>query len=173
LKKEGGHTQKSKNDELPSSFLTRVHFLLTRIFIRVLEFGVKVSLVGMFCGLFLMPVYANAPVSSETIGITDPIVVRFTFVLKVAFIVSCSYYISNNHIFLLISFLFLLLKKKSISISNVGAGDPRFIATAVAAYIVFGYSMYTMFYEFDCKYFGHDKTGDIVTQWMLTTCFHT
>lgn len=73
--------------------------------------GLKLCMVGMFCAIFLMPLYATSPWTEETATVTDKIV--------------------------------------KLTTGNVGPGSPRLIATAVAAYIVFGSSMYLILKEFE------------------------
>ena len=77
---------------------------------RVLEFGLKLSLVGILNAVWLIPVYYTAEESAETDYITDKVV--------------------------------------SISTSHLPSGSPRFIATVVGAYVVFGYAMYGILKEF-------------------------
>lgn len=42
-------------------------------FIRMMTFGLKVSLIGVFNSLYLMPIYGTAPWSEETAAIEDPL----------------------------------------------------------------------------------------------------
>lgn len=79
-------------------------------FFRMLEFGLKISVVGCFNAVWLMPIYGTAPSSEETEHIDDRIV--------------------------------------QVSVSHVPAGNPRLIATAFGAWIIFGYTMILILREF-------------------------
>jgi hypothetical protein len=79
-------------------------------FLRILKCGVRISLLGVFNAIWLMPLYAGAGTSSETEIITDSII--------------------------------------EVTISHVPSGSPRLIATAIAAYFIFGYTMYLIHKEF-------------------------
>jgi hypothetical protein len=80
-------------------------------FVRILSMGYRISLMGVFNAIWLMPVYATADVSDDTRGIVDRIV--------------------------------------EVSIAHVPASSPRLVATALAAWIVFGYTMYLILQEFE------------------------
>jgi hypothetical protein len=78
---------------------------------RVLEFGLKLSLFGVFNALWLIPVYKTAKGSDETDYITDSI--------------------------------------QSLSIANVPSASNRLFGTVLAAYLIFGYTMYNILKEFE------------------------
>jgi hypothetical protein len=80
-------------------------------FLRVLKCGVRISLLGVFNAIWLMPLYAGADTSGETEFITDSII--------------------------------------EVTISHVPSGSKRLIATTIAAYLIFGYTMYLILKEFD------------------------
>lgn len=79
-------------------------------FLRMMYFGYKLALVGIFNSIWLFPTYATSEPSAETSYITD----------RVA----------------------------QLTVSYVPSGSPRFIATVVASYIVFFYSMYLILKEY-------------------------
>jgi hypothetical protein len=80
-------------------------------FLRILKCGFRISLLGMFNAVWLMPLYAGASFSDDTSYITDGVI--------------------------------------EVTISHVPAGSNRLIATAIAAYFVFGYTMYLIYTEFE------------------------
>ena len=80
-------------------------------FVRICSMGLKLCLVGMFCGTFLMPVYATAPWVEETKNVTDSIV--------------------------------------ELTTAHVGPGSPRLVATALAAYVFFGFAMWLILTELE------------------------
>ena len=80
-------------------------------FVRICSMGLKLSLMGMFCGCFLMPVYASAHEMEETKNVTDSIV--------------------------------------ELTTAHVGPGSPRLVATALAAYVFFGYTIYLILTELE------------------------
>jgi hypothetical protein len=79
-------------------------------FLRILSFGIKLSAMGMFHGIWLMPVYGTASVRSPLLK-DDPIA--------------------------------------AVSTQNIPSGSGRFIATAVAAYCIFIFTMWLMLREFE------------------------
>lgn len=85
-------------------------------FLRMIQFGLKIAVLGIINSMWLFPTYATSESSVETLHITD-----------------------------------LVIK---MSVSYVPPGSNRFIATVIASYIVFGYTMYLILREF--KWFtGH------------------
>ena len=80
-------------------------------FVRICSMGLKLSLMGMFCGCFLMPVYASAHEMPETKNVTDSVV--------------------------------------ELTTAHVGPGSPRLVATALAAYVFFGYAIYLILTELE------------------------
>eukprot|EP00522_Entomoneis_paludosa_P010249 CAMPEP_0172440364 /NCGR_PEP_ID=MMETSP1065-20121228/1000_1 /TAXON_ID=265537 /ORGANISM="Amphiprora paludosa, Strain CCMP125" /LENGTH=974 /DNA_ID=CAMNT_0013189155 /DNA_START=177 /DNA_END=3101 /DNA_ORIENTATION=- len=80
-------------------------------FVRLIQMGYRLSLVGIFNALWLLPVYLTAEDSSETESVSDR-VVRTT-------------------------------------VAHVPSSSPRLYATVIAAYILFGYTMYYTLEEFE------------------------
>ena len=92
--------------------------------VRICTMGFKLSLIGMLCGIFLMPIYFTAPsfeVESGDDG-DDAIVAG-----------------DNDPV-------------AKLTTSRLGPGSPRLVATAVAAYLFFGCSMYLIFKELEDWY---------------------
>lgn len=79
-------------------------------FLRTLQMGAKLCLVGVFNALWLIPLYATANESAETANIDDAIVAS--------------------------------------TVANLPSGDPRLVATALASYLLFGYTMYLIYFDF-------------------------
>jgi Late exocytosis, associated with Golgi transport/Calcium-dependent channel, 7TM region, putative phosphate/Cytosolic domain of 10TM putative phosphate transporter len=75
--------------------------------LRILRLGLRLSCAGVFCSIFLIPVYVTA---STDDGTTDKYVQTTT--------------------------------------TNIPEGSHRFTATVLAAYIIFGYTMYSVVTEF-------------------------
>ena len=89
-------------------------------FLRTLEMGKKICLVGMLNSLWLIPLYATAESSPDTDKITDWVV--------------------------------------RITVSHVPSGSARLVATVLAAYVAFGYTMYLILQEFEWFIGKRDKT---------------
>ena len=80
-------------------------------FIRMLRIGRKLSIVGCFNAVWLIPVYATAEESSETAYLEDRLVL--------------------------------------ISTANLPSESPRFLATIICAYTIFGYAMWLIIQELE------------------------
>ena len=94
--------------------------------VRICTMGFKLSLVGMVCGIFLMPVYFTAP--SFEVESDDDDDDGGVFVAA-----------DNDPV-------------AKLTTGRVGPGSPRLIATALAAYFFFGCSMYLIFKELEDWY---------------------
>ncbi|GAX10877.1 hypothetical protein FisN_31Hh086 [Fistulifera solaris] len=79
-------------------------------FLRTLEMGAKLCLVGMFNAFWLIPLYVTADESEETSNIDDAIVAS--------------------------------------TVANLPSSSARLIATALASYLLFGYTMYLIYVDF-------------------------
>ncbi len=79
-------------------------------FLRTLEMGAKLCLVGMLNAFWLIPLYVTADESVETSNIDDAIVAS--------------------------------------TVANLPSGSARLIATALASYLLFGYTMYLIYVDF-------------------------
>ena len=86
-------------------------------FLRMLHFGYKISLLGIFNSIWLFPVYVTSEITVENNYITD----------RVA----------------------------QLTVSYIPSGSPRFIATVVASYLIFFYSMYLILKEY--KWFTYHR----------------
>lgn len=78
--------------------------------LRVLRFGFRLSVMGIFCSIFLLPIYKTAPTAADTESISDRAV--------------------------------------ELTIANVPSGDDRLLATVIAAYLLFGYTMHLLLQDF-------------------------
>jgi hypothetical protein len=106
-------------------------------FLRVLKMGFRISLLGVCNAIWLMPLYDGAGTSEETVYITDSIIeVTISHVPVSPIVLEPSSSLTS---------LPFTLNSPQTSQS----GSKRLIATAIAAYFIFGYTMYLIYKEFD------------------------